>query len=310
MEGSSGCNVQVPLNATLTLRKDVSIVPQHLGQEPCYVVEDLLRSKFYRIGVREFTFISLLNGKTSLGDALGLAATTLGPEALSEQDALAIGGWLIDSQLANHGSAAGSTCAAGAAARPSRLLTILRDPLFIKLPLFNPDPLLAKLLPWCGWLLGPWFFGLWIVLCAVGLYLALADMNRLLNSSYVILDRSNWFRLTVAWFCLSLWHEMFHAVACKKHGGSVPRAGLALLFFVPAAFVDLTSSWRFHSRRHRMITAAAGIYAELFVAAVAVIVWANTPEGLLHRFCYDLAFMASLTTLFVNGNPLLRFDGY
>lgn len=302
MNGITGVNVQVPLNAKLALRKDVSIVLQQLGDGPCYVIEDPLRSKFYRVGVREFTFISLLNGKTSLGDALGLAATALGQDALSEQDALAIGSWLIDSQLANHRS--------GTSARRNKPLNavqaIFREPLFIKLPLFNPDPLLVKVLPLCGGLLGPWFLCLWIVLCSVGAYYACTEWNQLLASSDAILDPANWLRMTVAWFCLSLWHESFHALACKKYGGNVPRAGFALLLFVPAAFVDVTSSWRFRSKRQRIITAAAGIYAEIFVAAGALIVWANTPEGILHRFCYDLAFMASLATLFVNGNPLLH----
>jgi len=176
--------------------------------------------------------------------------------------------------------------------------------------LFNPDRLLAKLLPWCGGLLGPWFLGLWMLVGVVGVYFACVEWKPLLASSVVILDPANWLRMTLAWFCLSLWHETFHAVACKKFGGSVPRAGLALLFFMPAAFVDVTSSWRFRSKRQRIVTAAAGIYAELFVAAASVIVWANTPAGVMHRFCYDLAFMASLGTLLVNGNPLLRFDGY
>ena len=70
MESQPSAHVQVPLNVRSALRKDLSIVPRQLGQEPCYVIEDLLRSKFYRIGVREFTFISLLDGKTSLRDAL------------------------------------------------------------------------------------------------------------------------------------------------------------------------------------------------------------------------------------------------
>jgi putative peptide zinc metalloprotease protein len=306
MQGQLGFQVQVPLNATLALRNDISIVPQQLGQEPCYVIEDPIRGKFYRIGVREFTLVSLLDGRTSLGSAMGLAASVLGPEALTEQDALALGSWLIDCQLAQLHNAPTPF----GEKRPTGGYALLRNPLFIKLPLANPDLLLQRMLPWCRGLLSPWFFVCWALLCGVGIYHACTHWDRLVASSAVILDPANWLRMTAAWFCLSLWHETFHALACKKYGGSVPRAGVALLFFMPAAFVDVTSSWRFRSKRQRSITAAAGIYAELMVAAAALIVWAHSSDGVLHRFCYDLAFMASLATLLVNGNPLLRFDGY
>jgi putative peptide zinc metalloprotease protein len=49
---------------------------------------------------------------------------------------------------------------------------------------------------------------------------------------------------------------------------------------------------------------------ELFVAACAAIVWANTGPGVLHSLGYDMIFVASVSTIVFNINPLLRYDGY
>ncbi|HYQ59724.1 MAG TPA: hypothetical protein VEP29_01640, partial [Desulfatiglandales bacterium] len=63
-------------------------------------------------------------------------------------------------------------------------------------------------------------------------------------------------------------------------------------------------------RWHRALVGAAGMITELFVAAVAVFVWAYTSPGALHSLAYNMMAVASVSTLVFNGNPLLRFDGY
>ena len=50
--------------------------------------------------------------------------------------------------------------------------------------------------------------------------------------------------------------------------------------------------------------------AELFVAALAFYLWLALEPGLARGLAYDVAVLASVTTLFFNANPLLRYDGY
>ena len=83
-----------------------------------------------------------------------------------------------------------------------------------------------------------------------------------------------------------------------------------LLIFTPVPFMDASSSWGFRERRKRIIVGASGMLVELFVAAIAAMIWANTGEGALHRLCYNMMFVASVSTVLFNINPLLRFDGY
>ena len=105
-------------------------------------------------------------------------------------------------------------------------------------------------------------------------------------------------------------HETAHGLACKRFGGTVGSAGFTLLFFMPLAYVDVTSSWRFRSKWQRIATAAAGIYAELFVASIATMVWAASSPGTLQTMALNIALTAGVSTLVFNANPLVRFDGY
>ena len=76
------------------------------------------------------------------------------------------------------------------------------------------------------------------------------------------------------------------------------------------AYVDVTSTWRLRSKWARMQVAAAGMYVELFLAAVATLVWARAPLGVLSNVCFNIMTTASVMTVLFNANPLMRFDGY
>jgi len=54
----------------------------------------------------------------------------------------------------------------------------------------------------------------------------------------------------------------------------------------------------------------AGVIAELLIAAIATMIWAHTPEGLIHQMAYNVMLTATFFTLVFNANPLLKFDVY
>ena len=95
-----------PANAVLTLRGDLRFTPCEFDREACYMIEDPLRGKFFRIGSDEFALISLLDGKNTIAEAVGLSAKTLRERAFTENEAMAVCHWLLESQLAACGGAA------------------------------------------------------------------------------------------------------------------------------------------------------------------------------------------------------------
>jgi putative peptide zinc metalloprotease protein len=303
--------VQELTRARLTLREDLVFTPQEYRGEMFYHVEDAARSKFYRLGFAEYTFVSLLDGRTTVADALALSARVLGEEAPCEADAIRIATWLIDTGLAHTDQSTQAARLHRAARSAERRRTGERlNPLFLRIPLFNPDRLLGRVLPWLGWMFSGPAFLVWLAVCAWGASQVIADWNRFVGASAGILAPSNWIWLGASWLLLKVLHESSHALVCKRHGGSVREVGAIFVLFAPMAYVDVTSSWRFRSKWQRMHTAAAGMYGELFAAAVAAILWSRTEPGVFNHLCHHLVLTAGVATIVFNANPLMRFDGY
>src|SRR4051812_22085928 len=55
---------------------------------------------------------------------------------------------------------------------------------------------------------------------------------------------------------------------------------------------------------------AAGLAAELFIAALAFYLWLVVEPGLVRAALFHVMLIASVSTILFNGNPLLRYDAY
>lgn len=300
-----------PANAVVTLRPDLRFTPAEFDREPCYMIEDPLRGKFFRIGTDEFTLISFLDGKNTIAQAIGLSSESLRESAFTENEAMSVCHWLLESQLAVCGGAAqGERLAQSARKQAQNKLAASVNPMAMRLPLCNPTALLNRIAPWTNWIFTRPAVIAWCVVCGIGLLVAISNRSELIQSSSVLLDRDNWLRLALVWLILKVLHEAAHGLACLHFGGTVPSAGILLVLFTPLPFVDVTASWRFSSKWQRIATAAAGVYFELFVAAVAIILWSWSSDSVVRHAALNVAATAGLTSVLVNGNPLMRFDGY
>lgn len=121
---------------------------------------------------------------------------------------------------------------------------------------------------------------------------------------------STWLVFALAIAVTKVFHELAHAWVCHRLGGRCREIGILLLFGVPCFYCDVSDTWLMPRGRDRILVSAAGVIAEWIVAAVAVIVWAATRPGLLHDVSALIVVVASISTLVVNANPLLRYDGY
>jgi putative peptide zinc metalloprotease protein len=116
-----------------------------------------------------------------------------------------------------------------------------------------------------------------------------------------------WLLLVVIGFV----HESSHGLTCKHYGGGVHSMGLMFLYLTPAFYVDITEAWVSTGRLQRMATIIAGIWTEMLLCGVAILVWMNTPPGAwIHDLCYKLILLTGLAVVAVNINPLIKLDGY
>jgi putative peptide zinc metalloprotease protein len=289
------------------LRIDLRCSLREFDGTPCYVVEDPLNSRFFRLGVREWTFISFLDGKNTVADAVELAAASLGPQAIAPAEAVRLCQWLAEVQLAVAPIASGIDAGD---ARPGRSRAVLASPFYLRIPLGNPDRALAAMLPWLQWAFGPQLFAIWLAVCAAGVYQILVDRQRFMASACDLFAPSHWPLLIAVWLVLKVVHELAHGLAAKQFKASVGSAGIVLIFFSPVAYIDVTAAWRIRSRWKRVAVSAAGMYVELGVAGLAALVWSETGPGWIHYLAHKVVLTAGLSTLLFNLNPLMRFDGY
>lgn len=182
--------------------------------------------------------------------------------------------------------------------------------LFLRVPLWNPDPALDRMRPLIMATTGWSALLVWCAVLLWGLLTAFENRASLLDQTDGILSVGNlpWLYLCLAG--LKLFHEAGHAFVCKRFGGEVRFFGVMFLLFTPLPYVDASSSWGFGNRWHRMYVAFAGMAVEFFFAAAGAIVWAHTAPGLLHSLAFNVMLIGSVSSLLFNGNPLLRFDAY
>ena len=119
--------------------------------------------------------------------------------------------------------------------------------------------------------------------------------------------------LVLLWICfpfVKALHELAHALVVTRWGGEVREFGFTLFLLVPAPYVDASDSGGFRHRSQRVFVSAAGIIAELALASVALFFWLIVQPGLIQDALFVIMFIASVSTLLFNGNPLLPFDAY
>jgi len=185
------------------------------------------------------------------------------------------------------------------------------NPLYMRVRLHDPDPWLSRLEPLARALFSRGAALAWLALVLAGAVALLANGERLaavLSDPNLLSPRTA--LLTVLLYPpLKFLHELGHALAVKRRGGAVPEFGVALMVMVPLPYVDASASAAFPERGDRMIVSAAGILVELGAAGVGALLWASG-AGWLADIGLTLVLIGGLSTLLVNGNPLLKFDGY
>lgn len=183
--------------------------------------------------------------------------------------------------------------------------------LFLRIPLFDPDAILEGLRPVGRWLIGPLGLVLWLVVVTLAGKAVIDHWPQFREQTQGVLAPGNLVWLYVVWAVVKIVHEFGHGMMTKRFGGQVRSCGVMLLVFTPVPFVDTSAAWAFRPRWQRLLVGAGGMIFEIFLAAIAALVWARSGgEGTVAGVAYNIIFLASVSTLLFNANPLLRFDGY
>lgn len=294
------------------LRDDLRLMPGPADRQgaPSWTIFDPARHRFFRIGHAAFEMLIRWN----LGDSerlLGTVAaeTVLRPDAadLSELLRFARANGLL--RRADPG-AGGEFARIRKAGEPAWWKWMVHNYLFVRIPLVRPDRFLARTQPVADALAsGPARLTV-AVLGLVGVFLALRQWDAFAHTfmGFANLQGLVWAALTLTG--VKILHELAHAYTARRHGCRVPTMGVAFLVLYPVLYTDTSDSWRLTSRPARLAIGAAGIRLELAIALLATFAWSFMPDGPARSAVFVLATATWISTLLINLNPFLRFDGY
>lgn len=308
---SAGKDRPIPLRR----RADLTIVPQWFGGRRWFVVKDPVALKFFHLTEEEHAILTLLDGQASPAAIKAQFERQFAPRRLSPERLQA-----FFVELHRRGLVLADAVGQGTelAQRRSRreqrgLLSLAERLLVIRFRGINPQALLDWLQPRFGWLLDGRGFLLWALLIASAAGVLLSrgsELARRVPDVQHFLTPANLGWLGIALILVKTLHELGHALAARRFGCSIPEMGVQLFFFLPCLYTNVSDSWLLPSKWQRMAVSAAGIYVELALASLALLLWWAAEPGALASICFSIMVVASVGTLVLNGNPLMRYDGY
>ncbi len=275
------------------------------------MIYDGLRHRYFKIDEATAGLLSLWPSHATIGGLVAAARTELGL-AVDEREVEALRHFLVGNHLVVPQSEQDWRGLLGheRRGRHSPLMYLVHNYLFVRLPLFDPQPLLARLVPATAPLFSRAAAFVVVALGVAGLYLVsrqwdvfLATLPGLLSLEGLLLSA-----LSIA-FVKTL-HELGHAIVAARHGCRVPSMGLCLMVLMPILYTEVSDAWRRRSRRQRLAIGAAGLIVETAVACIATFLWAFLPDGPVRSLVFTLATTSWIMSLALNLNPFMRFDGY
>lgn len=301
------------------LRDGVEPLHRRLRGRSWVLLSDPVSQRFHRMTPEVWRVLSLCDGRRTLDEVwdAACAAASEGDEdgaaSISQHELVQLvsslhANDLLQSQVSPD---AGEVFERFERQRKAKFKQNWLNPMSLRLPLFHPDAWFDRQAGLARALFSKPVALLWLALVAPAAVLGAQHWQALTeNLSDRVLSASN---LVLLWFVypvVKAVHEWAHGLAVKARGGTVREIGLLFIIFAPVPYVDATSSYRFPSKWARAQVAAAGILAELALGALALYVWLAAEPGLVTAVAYNVILIAGVSTLLVNGNPLMRYDGY
>lgn len=295
------------------LREDVQLqaAPRGLDGAPYWNLFDPVRNRFFRIGWLEFEMLSRWQVGMTVDQLCAAICQETVLQAQAEDVAVLIQ-FLQASELLH---------AANPALRRELLQKqqqqqqsiwtwALHNYLFFRIPLLRPDAFLRRTQHLLAFIFQPGFFYCMGLLAAFGVWRVLDQWSAF---SATFLYFFSWQGLALYGVALVLTktiHEFAHAYTARHFGLKIPTMGVAFMLLWPLLYTDTSEGWKLTERRARLAIGGAGVVAELLLAGVAALLWSVLPDGILKSAVWVLAAVTWISTLAINLNPFMRFDGY
>jgi len=295
------------------LRRHARIHRQHYRGRLTYILQDRTSGRHHLCSPPAYYMMSLMDGTRTVQEIWDMACAAFPGEPLDKSEVMRLLAMLYGSDVL-HGDVPSDieeiTERSTRQKQRKRLLRFL-NPMAVRFPLLDPDDFLTAVSPWLRFLFTPWAALVYLAVVGYALVLAGAHWSEL-TKDFVdrVLVAENLLIMLCVYPVVKAVHELGHGFAVKHWGGEVHEIGILFLVFMPVPYVDASAATAYPVKWQRALVGAAGILVELFLAALALFIWLSVEDGLVKACAYNIMLIGGVSTLFFNGNPLLRYDGY
>ncbi len=295
------------------LRQDLAVSPGAPSPSgaPAWVIHDPLQHRFIQIDAAARDLLALWPEARDAASLAALMQARTGARITTEEIA-AFAHFLHGSDLTVEPARGGWRAYADRVKENTHgwLSQLMHNYLFFRIPLVRPEPFLRATLP----LVAPLYTRAAAIVVAllglVGLYLTSRQWDAFVATFQHGFTLEGAILFAIALFSIKILHELGHAYTAVRHGCRVPTLGLAVMMLAPLLYTDVSGAWALPDRKKRLAIDGAGIVVELAVAALATLLWAFLPDGILRSIAFTLATAGWILSLAINLNPFMRFDGY
>lgn len=278
-----------------------------------YIIEDTGTGRNHRFNPAAYQFIGLLDGKRSVQEISGLLNKQLGDFAPGQEEIIQLLGQLHSADLMQTDVLvnAEELFERQTNNKRAKLNQQLINPISQKIPLWDPEEFLAKHLGKVGWLFSRPMGIIWLLVVILAALLAMIHWEKVTGHLDVnSLSPYHFLTLFLLYPPIKILHELGHAFATQLKGGEVHEMGINFIMFMPIPYVNVSSSSNFRNKYDRILVSSAGILVETFFAALGLFLFLSAEPGVIQDLGFNTLLIGGISSLFFNGNPLLKYDGY
>ena len=191
----------------------------------------------------------------------------------------------------------------------NRFLYLCSSYMFFRLPPWRPENFFRRYRNFFNIFTAKYLLLFLLILAAVGYLLILRELPSV-HSAFA--DTLSWAGLVKYFWTiifLKLLHEAAHSLAAIRFNCRVRGIGIGFMLLMPRLYTDTTDSWKLPNKQ-RLLIDAAGIISELLTGGIAALLWTYLAPGAAKSTMFYIFTVSTLSTLLVNGNPFIRYDGY
>lgn len=278
-----------------------------------YLLENITTGRSHRFNPAAYQFIGLMDGNNTVQEIFDRIGERQDEYAPGQEEIIDLMSRLYEADLLRSEAPANTEelFERQSRQRTNRLKQRFANPVALRFALWDPENFLNRHFRKISWLFSKRAGFAWICLMVYTGLQAVQHWPQI--SHHFTVDALLPYNLLLMFLLyppLKFVHELGHAFSAKLEGGEVHELGVNFLLFMPVPYVNVSAATHFRSRARRILVSAAGILVESFFAALGLLLFLAAEPGLVQSIGFNIFLIGGISSLFFNGNPLLKYDGY